>query len=218
MVASTQEVEKNKQQVMNSAKAKSEALILARRTQEAREELLNKPRRVDPDAPDGFSQEQVQIPELTGLAALSPEDLKMQLDEAQQVLVQEKEKLKVETDKLNVQTSTLTRLYLQRINIFPSDTKRVTGAPQVAESFRAKILTQLQCIMSGKDSLHSLLEMYLPHDQKSIITGAIPEKDWTATFNQFMAQIDIVAKGPPPAAAPAAKKGAAAAAAAGTIN
>ena len=63
-----------------------------------------------------------------GLAALPAEELKFQLDDAQEILVKEKEQLKIESDLLHVKTTMLNRLYLQRVNIFPSDTKRVTGA------------------------------------------------------------------------------------------
>ena len=51
-----------------AAKNQSEALMLAQRTQEAREELKNKPRRIDPDTEDGFAVEDDRdvLPELTG--------------------------------------------------------------------------------------------------------------------------------------------------------
>lgn len=70
----------------------------------------------------------VCISRCVGLATLSPEILKDRLDDAQQNLVHEKEKFKIESDKLAAQTAALNRLYLQRVNLIPSDTKRVTGA------------------------------------------------------------------------------------------
>lgn len=50
------------------AKSESEALMLAQRTQELREELKHKPRRIDPDSADGFvaEDESDKLPELTG--------------------------------------------------------------------------------------------------------------------------------------------------------
>jgi hypothetical protein len=105
------ETERGLEAMMTKAKTLSEELMLAQRTQEGRLELLNKPRRIDPDSADGFVQEDPSTapPELTGLAALPAEVLKDRLDDAQQDLVKEKEKLKAESDRLAVQTTVLNR-------------------------------------------------------------------------------------------------------------
>lgn len=189
VVAAFVESEKQMEKRMTDAKTQSDALMFAQRTQEARQELLNKPRRIDPDSEDGFVAEDPEsnLQELTGLAALPAEDLKERLDEAQAILVKEKENWKLETEKLHAQTTLLNQLYLQRVNIMPSDTKRVTGAVPVMNSFRAKILVQLQLIRSG----------------------AIQEKDWVSSFQQMIQLIDAAAN-PFPSQANAAtiKKGA----------
>lgn len=185
-VSAVVELEKSLSQKMQAAKEQSEALMLAQRTIEAREELMSRPKRIDPDSATGFVEEApaTALPELTGLAALAPAELKDRLDDAQAVLMTEKEALKVQSDRLSSQTALLTRLYLQRVHIMPADTKRVTGAAPVMSSFRASVLVQLQSVRSG----------------------AVPETGRVAAFQQMLSVVNAAAN---PVPAPVAgKKGA----------
>jgi hypothetical protein len=179
-------VEKTFLDQMAVCKKETDELMMARRAQEIYDEIVNRPPKLDPDAPDGFAPRPTAPAPLEGLAALSPQELKARLDASQARLADAKEKLKIESDKVSAHNDVLVRLYLQRINVFPSDTKRVSGSTRVAQSLRTRILTQLQSIRSG----------------------AILEKDWATTMQQIYTQLDSTLKAldpsKPPDAAPVA--------------
>lgn len=199
-------VEKTFLDKMAACKKETDELMMARRAQEIYDEIINRPPKLDPDAPDGFAPKPPAPAPLEGLAALSQEELKTRLDASQARLADAKEKLKVESDKVSTHNDVLVRLYLQRVSVFPSDTKRVTGSSRVAQSMRTRILTQLQ----------------------SILSGAIPEKDWSTTMQQIYSQLDGMLKAldtskpadaaPAAAAAPPAKGGKGGAAAAAPVD
>ena len=154
---------------VKAATAETEKVMSAVRRWEEREALKNKPRRLDPDSEDGFVKEE-PIPEVTleGLDALGFDELKAMLDAAQAKKATADDKLKQNNDIKGPQLEMISRLYMQRIHVNQPDSKKIQGLSQVTQSLRLRTFVTLQCIVSG----------------------CIPDKDWPATFDAIIADLD----------------------------
>ena len=150
--------------------SETEAIMAALREVEDREEAKNRKPKIDPDAEEGTETktEQVEFPPLEGLAALGYVKLKERLNESQGVKAASEEKLKTNGDLKQRQQEALTRLYSQRVHVNVPDFKKVQGMPSVAASVRMRTLVQLQCMVSN----------------------AIVDKDWPATFAAIIADLE----------------------------
>ena len=154
---------------VKAATTETESIMSAVRRWEEREALKNKPKRLDPDSEDGYVKEE-PLPDVTleGLDALGYDELKTMLDAAQAKKAVADEKLKQSNDIKGPQLEMISRLYMQRIHVNQPDSKKIQGLPQVTQSLRLRTFVTLQCIVSG----------------------CIPDKDWQATFDAIIADLD----------------------------
>jgi len=152
---------------LNSARSESEKLLAALRRYHEREELRNKPPKLDPDTDDGFEVQPPakEEPPLEGLDALPLETLETMLQKAQRVLAKAGDEWKVLTQSsTRPLLETMAKLYMQRINVMPSEAKKMqTSVPSFAPatptaaamspsssfSSRMKVLVGIQAVMSG---------------------------------------------------------------------
>ena len=161
MLMGTTNVEKNVSDDVKKCSAESDKIISAIRAVEDREEMLNKPPKIDPDKPEGEQEEKLpELPALEGLASQGYDALKEQLNQSSKVKAAAEEKLKAISAVRAKEEDVICRLYMQRVNSNPADAKKVQSLSLVMQSLRIKTLVNMQCIMCG----------------------AIPEKDVEATF------------------------------------
>ena len=150
MLDGTLEIESTVMVDVKKYTEESEKVISATREVEDREELLNKPPKIDPDLPEGEQEEKLpELPPLEGLAADGYDILKEQLDGAQALKAIADEKMKQNTVVKIHQEDILCCLFMQRVHSFPGDAKKVQGLPAVTQSLRIKTLVNLQCMSSG---------------------------------------------------------------------
>lgn len=137
--------------VSDACKAEVDAAMNAFRAIEEREELMRKPRKIDPDLPDDdeYYTKPLEFPPLQGLAARGFAEVKGLLDDAQRRKADIEAKLRTVVDRKSSQTEYLVRLYRERIALAPVDAKKILALPQVTKDLRLFCMVQLQCILSG---------------------------------------------------------------------
>jgi hypothetical protein len=169
LLSSTNIIETNLSEEIKAAKTETEDIMSAVRRYEERESAKNKPKKIDPDVEGGEEIEEEVVDEtvLEGLDALSYNDLKAMLDKAQIKKSLSDEKLQASNIIKKPQEERIRRLYMQRVHVNPVDSKRLLTLPAVAQSIRARVLVQLQCMLSG----------------------CIPDKEWEATFNSLVTDL-----------------------------
>lgn len=135
-----------------------------------REELMKKPRKIDPDLPfdDPYYTQPIIYPPLQGLAAEGYEKVKEMLDEAQYRRGDVDIKMKDILHLKILRSEHLIRLHCQRVAVNPGDAKRYSTLPNVTNDFRQNYLVQIQCILSN----------------------IIPEKEWEMTFQQLLTNLE----------------------------
>jgi len=102
------------------------------------------------------------------LASEPFDELNLMLQDIQNKKAKSEEKLKLTIESKIKRQESLYRLFMQRIQVNPSDSKSIQSKPNVDKSPRAKSLVQMQCIL----------------------TGIIPEKDAGAALDQLFSQLD----------------------------
>lgn len=155
--------------VSDACKAEVDAAMNAFRQIEDREELLRKPRKIDPDLPDDdeYYTKPIEYPPLQGLAAEGFNHVKELLDVAQSKRADIETKLRAVIDRKNGQFAYLVRLYRERIAIAPADSKKILALPQVVKDVQLFCMVQLQ----------------------SILSNAIPEKEIDATWQHCIKKL-----------------------------
>jgi len=146
----------------------------ALRQVDEREEAKRRKPKIDPDAEEGVetkAAEPVELPPLEGLAALGYTVLKDRLNESQVIKAKAEASLKQNGEEKLAQQEQLGRLYSQRVHVNVPDFKKVQGTPTVTQALRIRSLVQLQCLVSG----------------------AIVDKDWAATFAAVLADLEKAA-------------------------
>ena len=154
--------------------SETEAIMSALRQVDEREEAKRRKPKIDPDAEEGIetkATEPVELPPLEGLAALGYAVLRERLNESQAAKATAEATLKKNGEEKLAQQEQLGRLYSQRVHVNVPDFKKVQGAPTVTQALRLRTLVQLQCLVSG----------------------AIVDKDWAATFAAVLADLEKAA-------------------------
>lgn len=170
LTATEQKEQKLSQEALGFT-AELDKIMSAFRAIEARQELLSKPKRIDPDEPEDASDENPEtqnLPQLEGLAAEGYDKVKSLLDDSQRRKSQADTNLRELLDIKMQQQKRLNKLYMQRIHYNQNDSKRFSGQPQILKDLRTNTLVQLQCCQSG----------------------CIPEKDLDPLFESLIKKLD----------------------------
>jgi hypothetical protein len=156
--------------VLIECKTEVDLAMNAFREIQDREELLKKPRKIDPDLPpdDEYYTRPIEYPPLQGLAAEGYDKVKEMLDEAQSRRGDVDTKMKDILHLKNLRNEQLIRLHCARIALNPQDGKRYSALPNIQQNFRLNFLVQVQCILSN----------------------AITDKEWEQTFLQMLKKLD----------------------------
>ena len=172
LLGNTISSEEKSQAILKKCSEELDGIMNAFRKIEEREELLHKPKKIDPDVPEGDglnnSNEFANLPPLDGLAAEGYDKVKQLLDESQSRKAIAESKFKADSDVKTNRLEGITKLYRQRIFVNQSDSKRFSGLPPVVKYLRTNTLVQLQCMTCG----------------------CIPEKEWEVTFNQLVKKLE----------------------------
>ena len=127
---------------------------LLRKFEDKEDSLRNRRKKIDCDAPEESIEEIIIIVTPTSDAdkraeAESKELIQARITSALSTKTESASKLKALVDLRGEQQTLLTRLYMQRIHINPSESKKISAIPGVVQSLRLRSLVQLQCIVSG---------------------------------------------------------------------
>jgi len=142
---------------------------------EEREELMHKPRKIDPDLEeDPLELQPIVYPPLEGLAAEGYDVVKGMLDHAQKSKAVSEGKFRTSNEKKTNQMENLSRLYMQRVFVNPADAKRFVALPNVTKYVRSHALVMLQCMLTP---------------------NCVTEKEWESSFTQLLTKLE--AAGPP---------------------
>eukprot|EP01031_Cornospumella_fuschlensis_P034944 gene34944-42319_t len=123
-------------------KKEVEVAMNAFRAIEDREELMKKPKKIDPDLPpdDPYYTTPVTFPPLTGLAAEGREKVKEALDVSQLKRTQCEAQLREVMDIKHSQTEYILRLHRQRIVVNVADARKYATLPNVMKDIRISSL------------------------------------------------------------------------------
>jgi hypothetical protein len=151
LIASLSNEEQKLLKTLNDCRSEVDLAMNAFREIEDREELVKKPRKIDPDLPDDdpYYTTPILYPPLEGLAAEGKEKVKDMLNEAQLRRADVDSKMKDVLTLKNIRNEHLIRLHCERIALNPSDAKRYSTLPGITSTYRLNYLSQVQCISSG---------------------------------------------------------------------
>ena len=151
LLSNTHGEEKKVESLLLLCKQKVDDLMAAFREIEEREELLRKPRKIDPDLPfdDDYYTRPIEYPPLQGLAGEGKEKVKRLLDLSQSDKSKLDIKMRQITDLKKIQTEALIRYHRQRIAVNIADGKRYMALPNISKDLRTSSLVQIQCILSN---------------------------------------------------------------------
>lgn len=149
LLAGTVAQQNNVDKELNDCKKEVEIAMNAFRAIEDRDELMRKPRRIDPDlAPDDeYYTKPLTFPPLQGLAAEGKDKVKELLDLSQLRRTSAEQRLRVIMDRKSLQSETLLRLHRQRIAVNAADAKKYATTPSIVKDVRFNALVTLQCIL-----------------------------------------------------------------------
>jgi len=140
-------------------------IMSAFREIEEQEILKNKPDKIDPDAPPkdpNLPKEPKVLPPLQGLALEGYEKVKEMLDLSKEKKSRMDAKLRQMVEKKNIQLEQLSKLFMQRVHVNPTDFKRFFTLPSfVKTTVRVATLAQMQAMVS-----YAIIDkgMYLDND------------------------------------------------------
>ena len=125
-----------------------------RKLEEKEYSHLNRRKKIDCDAHEESVEEVIPIAAPMSDAdkkaeAVVKDLMKSRISSALACKSESANKLKEMVGLKSEQQTTLTRLYMQRIHINPSESKKISSIPGVVHSLRTRSLVQLQCVVSG---------------------------------------------------------------------
>ena len=125
-----------------------------RKLEEKEDSHRNRRKKIDCDAHEESVEEVIPtvapMSDTDKKAAVAVKDLlKSRISSALASKTESASKLKEMVELKSDQQTILTRLYMQRIHINPSESKKISSIPGVVHSLRTRTLVQLQCIVSG---------------------------------------------------------------------
>lgn len=120
---------------------------------EEQEILKNKPDKIDPDIPPkdpNLPKEPKVLPPLQGLALEGYDKVKEMLDLSKEKKSRMDAKLRQMVEKKNIQLEQLSKLFMQRVHVNPTDFKRFLTLPSfVKTTLRVATLAQMQAMVSN---------------------------------------------------------------------